>query len=145
MNYTRFTLIESPFKGNDWQETARNLLYTRACVKDCIDKNEVPYASHLFLTQRGILNDRIPEEREKGIRIGKAIENAITLASHYDRSLYVCTAVYTDLGISAGMEFGINMAKAKCRDVVYRELGKGWEERFRKSLDSADWMDLGLF
>lgn len=142
---TKFTFVETPFKGSDWQESKRNHNYTKVCVGDCIRKGEVPYASHLFFTQRGILDDRIKQERMKGINAGKSIEEAITIASKYDNGIYVCTAVYDDLGVSEGMKIGINRAGEVGRDVVHRSLGKDWENEFKGFLGSKDWMDLGLF
>jgi hypothetical protein len=144
--YTKkYVFIETPFKGTDWIETERNHLYTKACVGDALRRGEIPYASHLFFTQRGILDDGILEERMKGIMAGKSIEKAITLASKYVDGIYVCTTVYTDLGISEGMKIGIKEASEIGRDVVNRQLGVNWEEKFNEFLESKDWLNLGLF
>ena len=48
--------IESPYKGKDGNEVRRNLNYARACARDCLLRREIPYASHLFFTQPGILD-----------------------------------------------------------------------------------------
>ena len=141
----RYALIETPFRGVDWKETELNHQYTKACVGDSLQRGENPYASHMFFTQRGILDDRDAIERTKGIRAGKNIERAIAMASKYVGGIYVCTAVYTDRGISSGMQIGINQAKELGVPIDYRELGKDWRVKFQKFLESKDWLDLGLF
>lgn len=45
-------LVESPFKGKDYSETARNIYYARLCVRDSILRNEAPLASHLFILKQ---------------------------------------------------------------------------------------------
>lgn len=80
-------------------------------MRDCLLRGEYPIASHLLYTQPGILDDAIPEERQHGIDAGKA------WAQHADK-----TVVYTDLGISRGMQFGIDDAIAKGRPVEYRSM-----------------------
>ena len=41
------TVIESPYAG----DVEGNLTYLRACLKDCVERGESPYASHGLLTQ----------------------------------------------------------------------------------------------
>jgi len=62
----KLVYVESPFKGENWELTARNVYYARLCVRDCLKRGEAPYASHLFFTQAGILNDAIQAERDLG-------------------------------------------------------------------------------
>jgi hypothetical protein len=145
MDEKKYTFIETPFMGKNWSEIKRNHNYTKACVSDCLQRGEIPYASHLFFTQRGILDDRVAEERMKGIMAGKDIEEGITIASKYDAKIYVCTAIYTDLGISSGMALGRDKAEELGRPVVIRTLGDDWEEKFEEFLKSKDWLDLGMF
>lgn len=145
MEELKFAFIETPFKGKDWNETELNHLYTKACVGDSLRRGENPYASHLFFTQRGILDDRVHSERIKGINAGKNIERALTLASKQLSNIYVCTAVYTDRGISPGMEIGIKQAQEIQRIIDYRTLGDNWLVDFRDFLNSKEWLDLGLF
>ena len=59
-----------------------------------------------------MLNDDIPEERALGIHAG------LVWGKNAKK-----TVVYTDLGISSGMERGIKRAKEEGRTVEYRELG----------------------
>jgi hypothetical protein len=100
-------IIESPFAG----DVEKNLKYARACMRDSLSRGEAPLASHLLYTQEGILNDGVPEERNWGIEAGLAWGKKASK-----------TIVYTDLGISGGMEKGIQRAKDEGREVEYRKL-----------------------
>lgn len=103
----RLVIVESPFAG----DVEANLTYGRACLKDCLARGEAPFASHLFYTQEGVLDDDKPEERVHGIEAGLAWAKRAE-----------ATIVYTDLGISKGMEQGIQHANACGRLVEYRKL-----------------------
>jgi len=103
----RRVILESPFAG----DVARNIRYARACVRDSLLRGEAPIASHLLYTQPGVLNDDIPEERQWGINAGLAW-----------RSVADASVVYTDLGISRGMEYGIAAARAAGVSVELRTL-----------------------
>jgi len=100
-------LVESPFAG----DIERNVRYARACVRDCLLRNEYPYASHLFYTQDGILDDDTPDERILGINAGLAWGECAA-----------ATIIYTDLGITNGMKLGIERAQSVGRAVEYRTL-----------------------
>lgn len=81
-------VLESPYAGN----VIGNVSYARACITDCLKRDEAPIASHLLYTQEGILDDLIPEERELGIGAG------------FEWSLMAEKAVfYIDFGYSQGM------------------------------------------
>jgi hypothetical protein len=107
----KFVIVESPYAG----DVERNVAYARACVRDCLMRGEAPFASHLLYTQEGILRDGVAEERTHGIGAG------LELAKRAD-----LTAVYTDRGISHGMELGIEAAEAAERPVEFRRLGGEW-------------------
>lgn len=100
-------IIESPFAG----DVDTNIKYARACMRDSFNRGEFPFAMHLLYTQDGILNDDIPEERNLGIEAGLA------WGKHASK-----TVVYTNLGITAGMQKGIQRAKQEGREIEYREL-----------------------
>jgi len=117
---TSFVDIESPYGSLDEKIVKRNILYARACVRDALGRGEIPYASHIFFTQPGILDDNNPKERKNGIEAGKEIT----------RKLRARTVAYTDLGISDGMREGIERAEKEGREVEYRTLGDGWEKIF---------------
>jgi hypothetical protein len=115
-------VIESPYAGKDDDDalyaavlTARNLHYLRACMKHCFALGEVPYASHAIYTQPGVLDDRVPEERRKGMNGG-----FVWGAFAHKR------VVYVDLGLSPGMHIGVDEACRIGQPVVYRRLPTGW-------------------
>jgi hypothetical protein len=60
------TIIESPYAG----DVEKNVEYARHCVHNSLLLGEAPIASHLLYTQKGILDDNIPEERRMGIDAG---------------------------------------------------------------------------
>lgn len=84
----RLVILESPYAG----DIRNNTIYARACVRDCLLRNESPIASHLLFTQEKILRDEIPEERSLGIRAG------LTWIRVADYSVF-----YTDKHWSPGM------------------------------------------
>jgi hypothetical protein len=116
MSNPKKVLIESPFKGDNWFQTQRNIFYARLCVRDSILRGEAPFASHLFYTQTGILDDKIEEERMNGINAGLA------WGEHAELS-----AFYVDLGFSKGMEYGLRNAIEMGRKTEKRSLGKPYE------------------
>jgi hypothetical protein len=105
-------LIESPYAG----DVEKNIAYARACMRDSLYRGEAPFAMHLLYTQPGILNDAVPEERNWGIEAGLAWGKFAEI-----------TAVYSDLGITPGMEIGIQRAIQEGRKIEYRELA-GWSQ-----------------
>jgi hypothetical protein len=109
-NKMRLVIVESPYAG----DVDANLTYARAAVRDCLLRGEAPIASHLLLTQDGILDDTIPAERAQGINAGHAwmrVADAVV--------------VYTDRGISSGMEAGIWLAQVDGVPLEYRSLQQG--------------------
>jgi len=104
-------LLESPYAGKTKKEIDHNVKYAQLCMKDCFDRGEYPFASHLLYTQPGILNDTIPEEREKGIMAGLA------WGRHASK-----TVVYCDYGISKCMMEGMEKADSEGREVEKRYL-----------------------
>ena len=100
-------IIETPYAG----DIEKNLKYARLCMRDCFMRGEFPFASHLLYTQEGILDDTIPEERKLGINAG------LTWGRFASK-----TVVYTDLGITEGMNQGIERAEEEgsCRTSGHR-------------------------
>lgn len=108
---SKLVIIESPYKGNNYEQLQGNIAYARSCLRDSLKRGESPFASHLLYTQDGVLDDTDTEERKLGIEAGLLW------------GLAACkTVVYTDLGISAGMEQGIAAAMRDNRPVEYRTL-----------------------
>lgn len=105
----RLVIIESPYAG----DIEVNIKYARQCVRDSLMRGEAPIASHILYTQEGILKDEIAEERQHGIDAGLAWRNVAD-----------ASCVYTDLGISKGMEYGIKAAKEAGIAIEYRTILK---------------------
>lgn len=90
----KLVILESPYAGKTISEIEYNVQYARQCMLDSLKRGEAPMVSHLLYTQ--CLDDTIPEERNLGIEAGLAFKKIVNK-----------TVVYTDLGISKGMEYGI--------------------------------------
>lgn len=105
MSRILLVIIESPFAG----DIAANTAYARECMLDSLRRGEAPFASHLLYTQ--VLEDSDVRERGLGIAAGLAWGQAADL-----------TAVYRDLGVSAGMRLGIASAQHLGRRVEYRTI-----------------------
>jgi hypothetical protein len=110
----RLVILESPFAGSGWWllrkwRERQNVAYALKCVRDSLLRNEAPIASHLVYPR--VLDDTIPEERQHGIDAGLAWK-AVAHAS----------VVYTDRGITRGMKYGIEAAKAAGIPVEYRSI-----------------------
>lgn len=108
MTYKR-VIVESPFHGKDMRDRQTNKLYAIKCCYDVLERDEYPFASHLFYPE--ILDEDIKDERDLGIQGQLAWMEVADLV-----------AVYVDRGISGGMNEGIEYAKEHGIDVVYRLL-----------------------
>lgn len=109
MSWT-LVVLESPYAG----AVEENEAYARAAVADCLGRGEAPYASHLLYTQPGVLDDDDPVDRALGIAAGFAW-----------RAVADRTVVYVDLGISRGMQAGVDDAIRRGCPVEMRTL-EGW-------------------
>ena len=114
--------IESPYAG----DIPRNVRYAKACMMDSLQRGEFPLASHLLYTHEGLLNDLVPEQRELGLTAGFRWADKADL-----------DAVYTDLGISKGMQMGIDRARAMGQRVEERSL-PGWMKKQGLDLNPDD-------
>lgn len=111
----RLVIIESPYAG----DVDANTEYARACIRDSLSRGEAPIASHLLYTQPGILRDEVAEERQWGIDAGLAW-----------RRVAEASVVYTDRGISKGMEYGIKAAESAGVPIEYRAIrGDSWKPK----------------
>ena len=129
----KLVVIESPYgKRVDGspctpQEMAENLVYARACMRDCLRRGEAPFGSHLLYPQ--VLDDATPEERKLGMKAGFAWAEA---AAFYEserapaREQRAIVGVYVDRGVTPGMLQGIERHKASGLEIVERRLGGGW-------------------
>ncbi|AKU93340.1 hypothetical protein AKJ09_00072 [Labilithrix luteola] len=103
----KLTVIESPYAG----DIKKNIEYAKKCVLDCLRRGEAPYASHLFFTQDGLLDDTVPEQRKQGMEAGFAWGEKGAQR-----------AVYIDRGLSSGMMAGIAEAVERGQKVVFRSI-----------------------
>jgi hypothetical protein len=126
----RRVVLESPYAGN-FIKRWFNRRYARRCVRDALSRGEAPIASHLLYTQRGILRDSDPVERQWGIEAGLAW-----------RDVADATVVYIDRGISPGMVYGITRARTAGLTVEVRSLrpakGEQTWHKISRSMKPAD-------
>lgn len=101
--------LESPFGAPTREKIITNVAYALLAMRDSLKHGEAPFASHLLYTQ--MLDDQNPEERNEGIEAGLVIGSDAQF-----------TAVYSDLGVSRGMEYGIKRAEKEGRPIVWRHL-----------------------
>lgn len=101
-NGPRLVVIESPYNGASAAEISFHVRYARACIAHSLSLGEAPIASHLLHTQPGILDDKIPAERQQGIDAGLAW-------AHRADAMVFCT----DLGWSNGMLAAKAFAKSQ--------------------------------
>jgi|SRR5579875_80606 len=116
--HMRCVVVASPYAG----DIATNLRYARACVRDCMRRDEAPLLPHLLYTHPEITNDRDPVQRQRGLDMGMAWARRADVL-----------AVYTDRGISPGMSDEIDNAKHNGVPVEYRTV-PGWID---EPLDAA--------
>ena len=103
-----FVIVESPYRGKDVNS---NIAYARAAVRDCIDRNELPFASHLLYTQVGVLNDDVASERNLGIGLNLEMIQRADLV-----------AAYVDHGLSTGMISALHYAQTQNVKIQFRKL-----------------------
>lgn len=101
----RRVIVETPFAGN----RERNAAYLKAAMKDCTDRGEAPFASHMLYTQ--FLDDDIPEERRAGMEAGFVWGDVAEAC-----------VVYGDFGVSDGMVEGMAQAMKRCQSIERRML-----------------------
>lgn len=93
----RRVIIESPFGSDDPQTLRENIAYARACANDCVQRGEVPFASHLFFPQ--FMDDKDPAQRQMGIEMGYDFWEKADLV-----------IFYMDKGLSPGMQAALGKA-----------------------------------
>lgn len=105
-------VIESPYKATDAYTVEQHERYLEFAMQDALHKGEAPFASHMLYTK--VLNDDDAIERMQGIRAG------LLWGEGCD---YV--AVYRDMGISSGMQLGIDHWNKKNKRIEYRTISPG--------------------
>jgi len=101
----RRVIVESPYAG----DVEANVEYARACLWDCLQRGEAPFASHLLYTQVGVLDDQNPVERKRGMEAGWAWREAAD-----------AVVIYMDRGVSSGMQQAIDDAVVEGRVIEKR-------------------------
>jgi len=94
----------------------KHVRYARAAYRYCLLEGVAPFASHLNYAQPGVLDDETEAERWLGIKAGKAIERAASEESWF----------FMDLGMSSGMQYGLEDAKKEGRPISHINLGSDW-------------------
>lgn len=97
--------IVSPYRG----KIMRNVAYASAAVRDSFERQEAPFAGHLFYTT--ILDDADSKQRV----LGMTAAHSFMASSHR-------VAVYTDLGMTEGMVSDVNAALDMKLPMVFRRL-----------------------
>lgn len=104
--------VESPLRS----DVARNALYAKCCMLDCLLRGEAPYLGHLLYPL--VLDDTVPNARELGIAAHLAWMSAAELI-----------AIYTDLTITDGMTQAVQLAAELRIPHAHRTLGPDWATR----------------
>jgi hypothetical protein len=95
----KIVIVESPYFNLDKTEVKRNVEYAQAACRDCYNRGEIPFASHLFFPQ--FLQDE-GLERQFGIRAGYLFWTVANMITFYiDRG-------WSD-GMKAAMERAVDM------------------------------------
>lgn len=137
----RLVIVESPAG-----DRVRNVRYLHACLLDCLERGETPFARHGFFPYFLCEDDHA--DRELGISCGFDIAHAFAACARSmvvqvlgpgdgddyenlveaEMPVYVGHAVYTDLGISPGMQRAVETFSG----VLPREdrqLGSDWASK----------------
>lgn len=101
--------IESPYAKSESGTVEDHEEYARLCLLDSMKRGEYPFLSHLLYPQ--VLDDLEKSERKQGMISGRKWAEYADLI-----------AIYTDQGITKGMEWGINSAKKHGQKVEHRSL-----------------------
>lgn len=100
-------ILESPYAG----DVERNIKYARKCLRDSLHRGEAPIASHLLYTQKGVLDDDIPGERQLGIDAGLVWKEVA------EKHVF-----YIDYGYTPGMLYAKSYAAANHTPIEERRI-----------------------
>ena len=115
----RRVVIESPFRATETYSAAQFAAYLDACLSDAINRGEAPFASHAIYPR--VLNDANPVDRHQGIAMGLEWGSAADLV-----------AVYSDFGVSEGMDEAIRFYASRNVPVEWRRIDQQAFDRIRK-------------
>lgn len=110
----KLVILESPYagKGTSHTDIAENVKYAILCMQDSLRRGEAPLATHLLYAHSGVSDDTNLVDRK----------NCMDAGLEWGKKAAEETVVYTDRGISEGMEYGIERAKKEGRPVKYRTI-----------------------
>jgi len=114
-------IVESPYAATTERGIDLNEAYGELAMHDClVNHNESPYASHLLYTRRFVLRDVVPEDRKLGIEAGFCWRGVA------EKSVF-----YKDLGLTKGMNQGIEDCKRKDKPYEIRALPDNLWDKFK--------------
>jgi len=121
-------IIESPYAAKTEEGIDMNEAYAELAMHDClVNHNESPYASHLLYTRRFVLRDDVPKDRKLGIEAG-----------FFWRNVSDKTVFYQDLGMTKGMELGVEDCSKKNKSYELRRLpDELWEQFIQYCYDAC--------
>ena len=102
---SRLVVLESPYRG----DVNGHLYYAVKCISDSLLRGEAPIASHVTYTAS--LDDDDPAQRQIGIEAG-----------HSWLRVAEALVVYTDMGVTEGMQEGIRRADLLGVPIEYRKV-----------------------
>lgn len=113
-------VIESPWAGLgaasattlSQLEKCKAVDYLRNCVRDSLARSEIPWASHAMLALTRALWEEDEDQRAEGIQVGKKF-----IKDYADK-----VVVYSDFGISKGMQEAIIWARMHGKKVEIRKI-----------------------
>lgn len=111
-------IVESPFKATETYSVEENIAFARKVCRHALLLGYSPYASHLFFTQPGLLDDDLPNERRLGIDAGLVWSVGVG---------DVWFALRSDEKLSVGMTYAANrhrMREAKVQFRIYSPEGE---------------------
>ena len=110
----RTVCIESPLRGKDAAEYARNRDYALAALLHAIDHGVTPYAPHILIPL--VLDDKRAVDRDLGIECG------LDMGDRLDERWF-----YVDFGMSYGMQLACDRCAGLQQPVRSITLGADWE------------------
>lgn len=106
----KLVFVVSPYSATEKTQLEGNVAYAVMAMRDCFARGEAPYVGHIMYPC--VLRDDVPEERTLGM------ESAWGFLARCDLMV-----VYTDRGVSIGMQADINEAKRLGVPIVTRQIG----------------------
>lgn len=85
--------------------------YIRMCIRDCLVREEIPWASHVMFAWTEALYDDDPEQRAEGLAVAKQMSKRCDLI-----------AVYSDLGVTSGMREVLTFAAFQGKKIEHRKI-----------------------